>query len=161
MRILAFDQATKITGYCILDDGDIFNYGIIDLHKESTDIRFEHMANAILSVIYKYKPNIVIFEGVELIRNVQGMISLAQMVGVIRGYCIQNNIKYKVYMPTEWRCLLQYKQGKSVKRPELKQQSINFAKKITEKILAEDVAEAIAIAHAAYIDLNNNDIKEK
>lgn len=156
MRILAFDQATKVSGYCVIDDGKIVTYGNVDLHKyKDMQVRLPMMIKELVSIIECYKPDMVFVEDVELIQNVQAMINLAKLVGAIIGYCTINDIKIKTYLPTQWRSLVGIPNGRGIKRDTVKAEGIKFAEKQTGKQdIQEDTAEAIAICCAAWIDIN-------
>ena len=64
-----------------------------------------------------------------------------------------------MYLPTQWRKLIGIKQGKGIKRNELKAQSLEFVKTITDDLVNEDIAEAIAIGCAYLKELK--DLEEK
>lgn len=154
-RILAFDQATKISGYAVIENGELKEYGNIDLSKAKCDAdeRINRMAYELWATIDRVRPTIVILEDVEMLTNVRAMIMLAGLLGRMQGYCFANGIEYKTYIPSVWRKVLGYTQGAGVKRADLKKQSIEYAKSVTGKELQEDTAEAVAICEAAYKDL--------
>ena len=153
MKILAFDQSTKITGWSIFDEGQYVTSGVIDLHlsKEPTEKRSENMAVGICKLIENNKPDVVIIEEVSMQSNAQTLKLLARIQGVAIGFCAAHNIPLHILEPTRWRSSLHFKQGPKVKREELKAQSLNFVKKeLGLNIKSEDENEACAINEAAH-----------
>lgn len=152
MRVLAFDQSTRVTGYSIFDDGNYVDSGVIDLHKiKDTDERSKQMAVEICRTIKDNKPHCVIIEEVQQQSNVLTVIKLARIQGVAIGFCAAHNIELHILTPTRWRSALSYRQGPKVKREELKEQSLNFVKReLGLSIGSEDENEACAINIAAH-----------
>ena len=153
MKILAFDQSTKVTGWSIFNDGLYVTSGAIDLHlsKETTEKRSEKMAVEICRLIENNKPNVVVIEEVSMQSNAQTLKLLARIQGVAIGFCAAHNIPLHILEPTRWRSSLHFKQGPKVKRDELKAQSLNFVKKeLGLNIKSEDENEACAINVAAH-----------
>lgn len=88
MRIMAFDQATKITGWAMYDDkADAVTYGLLHCKPEKgEDItkRGRRMKRLIRAHLQEHNPDYVAFEGTFLGENVQTLIDLA----TFRGKCI-------------------------------------------------------------------------
>jgi Holliday junction resolvasome RuvABC endonuclease subunit len=152
MKILAFDQSTRVTGYSVFDDGQYVCSGVIDLHKiTDTDERSKQMSVEICKTIEGNQPDVVIIEEVQQQSNVSTVIKLARIQGVAIGFCAAHNIELHILTPSRWRAALQFRQGPKVKREELKQQSRDFVKNVLGlTIKSEDENEAIAINEAAH-----------
>ena len=152
MKVLAFDQSTRVTGWSVFDDGQYVTSGVIDLHKNTdTEERSKQMAVEICKVIKKNKPDTTIIEEVQQQSNVATVIKLARIQGVAIGFCAAHNIELHILTPTRWRSALNYKQGPKVKREDLKQQSLDFVKtELKLDIESEDENEACAINEAAH-----------
>ena len=75
---------------------------------------------------------------------------LSQLQGMLIGYAYSNGIQISSPMPVEWRRKLEFKQGPSVKRQELKLQAIDFAKRNLDLVASEDECEAACIAYYKY-----------
>lgn len=152
MRVLAFDQSTRITGFSIFDDGKYVNSGVIDLCKiENTEERSKQMAVKICNTIEDSKPDCVIIEEVQQQSNVATVIKLARIQGVAIGFCAAHNIDLHILTPAKWRSALEFQQGPGVKRTDLKKQSLEFVKEhfgLTN--CSEDRAEACCINEAAH-----------
>lgn len=147
MKIIAFDQSTVKTGYAVMDGTDLEKHGVIDLHKEDDQwIRSQMMFREIERMIKAVKPRVVIIEGVALQTNPQVLIKLGQLQGTIMAAAWSRNLPVQIYLPTEWRKKLGIKQGKGIKRQELKEQVVSLVEETYGFSPMEDEAEAIAIA---------------
>ncbi|MBQ0090676.1 MAG: crossover junction endodeoxyribonuclease RuvC [Prevotellaceae bacterium] len=152
MKILAFDQSTRVSGFGVIQDGVPIDSGVIDLHKiTDTDERSRQMGVSLCEIIEQVNPDLIVIEEVQQQTNVSTVIKLARIQGVVIGFAAAHNIELKIVTPSQWRSTLHYKQGPKVKRVELKQQSIDY---VTEhfgfKDYTEDRCEAICIGVAAY-----------
>ena len=152
MRVLAFDQSTKITGWSLFVDEKYVDSGVIDLSKDTnTDRRSRQMGLDICKIITKSKPDVVIIEEVAMQSNAQTLKLLARIQGVAIGFCAAHNIELHILEPAKWRSALSYIQGRSVKREELKQQSFDYIKEnFGFDNFSEDRCEAICINAAAH-----------
>lgn len=158
MRVLAFDQSTLITGWAVFDDGKYVRHGMIDLHKHKDGItRFTEMCLSIRDVIQKYQPDQVVVEDVMYMKSAQALIVLARLQGVILGYCHILQIPVTIYLPTQWRKVLGFKQGR-VTRENLKQQAIDLIRETYNLSVETDEADAlcIALAHLKILEDNKN-----
>lgn len=80
-------------------------------------------------------------------RSVQAVILLARLQGIIMGFCDMLNIPYTVYLPSQWRKVLGFKQGR-VTRENLKQQAIDLVRDTYNLSVQTDEADALCIAMA-------------
>ena len=151
MRILAFDQSTRVTGYSIFDDGKYITSGIIDLSKiKETSERTRQMGIMICKKIEEYQPSHIVLEEVQCQGNVDTVKKLARLQGIAIGFAAANNIPLHILEPTKWRASLGYKQGPKVDRKALKQQSLDYVKNNFGFTFSEDRSEAICINEAAH-----------
>lgn len=152
MKVLSFDQSTRISGWAYFEDGQYVESGIIDMHKSKleTEERSFAMAKEIWKIINKYKPQYLILEDVQQQSNPRTMIILARLAGMIIGYAEAHNVNVRILLPSQWRKQLGYSQGAKVKRQELKQQSIQHVKNVYGLELSEDECEACCINEAAH-----------
>ena len=155
MKILAFDQSSNLSGYCLYN-GAIMNSGVIDKHKiKDSDLRIAEMSKEICEKIQEFKPECVVIEGIQNQSSTATVILLARLQGMILGYCYAQKIQTEILAPSRWRSKLGFKQGAGVKRDELKQQAMDY---IADEFLVDDIdtdqAEAICIACAADKILN-------
>lgn len=150
MKILAFDQASVVTGYALFDGDKYVESGVIKKRKDMPiSERVPAMALAICSKIKEVKPDVVIIEDIQNQSSVKTVIDLARLQGGIIMYCISKGIQIKIYHPSEWRKTLQFVQGARVKRDDLKKQATEYIKGLGFDIESEDESEAICINLAA------------
>ena len=152
MRILAFDQSTRVTGWSLFVDGQYVDSGVIDLGKnKNTEDRSKQMGLDMCKVITDNKPDTVIIEEVAMQSNAQTLKLLARIQGVAIGFCAAHKMPLHILEPSKWRSALSFKQGRAVKRNELKQQSFDYVKKYFGfDNFSEDRCEAICINVAAH-----------
>lgn len=152
MRILSYDQSTRVTGWALFDNGRYVESGVIDLHKiKDTDERSKQMGLEICRVIEKCRPDEMIIEEVAMQSNVSTLKKLARIQGMAIGFATAHGISTHILEPTKWRSTLGYRQGPKVPREELKQQSRDFIKNVLGlSIESEDENEAVCINEAAH-----------
>lgn len=105
MKILSFDPSTN-TGWCLLEDGLLIDYGSIQLDSRLNifqRLNFVHLeVNRLLD---RFKPDFCSIEDVILsISGAKVLIYLSRINGVILNTCyncVRDNIK--TYFPTEWK----------------------------------------------------------
>ena len=152
MKLLAWDQSSKKSGWCCIEDGKYVKSGIIDKHTISDiDTRIGEMGIAICQQIKEINPEIVVIEDVQSQGSISTVVQLARLQGFILGWCYVKHIKIEIVRPTEWRKILGFLQGPKIKRKELKDQSLNYVKSTYSMDLSEDESEAVCIANASWI----------
>lgn len=157
MKILAFDQATKISGWAAFNEDQYVDSGVIDLHKNlDTEARTKQMGIELCKKIDEVKPDYIIIEEVQNQSNVATVIKLARLQGMVLGFAAAHKIQTKIFEPSHWRKILSYRQGAKVKRETLKQQSIDYVKNKFGFDFSEDRAEAVCINVAAQIELKSS-----
>ena len=150
-KVLSMDQSTRVSGYCLFEDGEYVCSGVVDMSKselETPERSFE-MAKALWKIIKKYQPDYLILEETSQQSNAKVLIILSRLQGMIIGYAEAHGVHVHIILPTQWRKMLGYSQGSKVKRAELKKQSADYVKEKYGFDLSEDENEAIAINDAA------------
>lgn len=161
IKIIAFDQALIKTGVCTLD-GETVYHSLIDLSKtKDVQERATVMRQMIQSRIKNNRPDLVVIEDVALQSSAKTVIQLAQLQGAIIGACDIFGVHYEILKPTEWRKTLGFKQGRQVKRPELKQQAIDYVAEHYDEVVSSDEADAMCIATAALMRLEQNKLNQE
>lgn len=150
MRILAFDQATKVTGWAYIDSGSPIEYGhIVEVQTNTPAERIHMMFLEIAHLIELFHPDLVVVEGVQHQANAKTMLMLSQLQGMCIGKAYLENIPVYSPLPVEWRKILDYKQGPHEKRADLKAQSVAYVQGHFNITATEDECEAICIGIAA------------
>ena len=147
MRVLCLDQATKVSGYSVWDNGKLVKYGHIssDVRENNPFLRMRIMGNKIVELLKKYSPDYVGIEGVVFQRNYCTYSQLSQMQGVIFEILFENEIDFTVIEASAWKSFCGIKGKKRV------EQKLNTIKMVKEKFgldVTEDEADAIGIGMA-------------
>lgn len=150
-KLLSLDTSTKSTGYAVYISGDFNKYDILDFkHIKNTEERINEMILKIYEIIKKEKPQIVVVEMTVVPTNVQAQRNLTMILGAIRGKCIDENIFFYLFRPSEWRKLVCDNNEKPPrKREELKKWSMEKTYLLfgVENI-NDDISDAILIGQA-------------
>lgn len=151
MKVLAFDQATKVTGYAVMTDGKLSRHGTISV-RPSLDIlsRMYVMTRMICDVINEERPDAVYFEGVESVRNERTMIYLANLQGMCLHRTHEDGYEVGTFDPTVWRHELGFAVGRGVKRADNKAEAVRYVRDTYGVECGDDEAEAICIATVAW-----------
>lgn len=159
MKILAFDQATRVTGFAILEDGDLQSHGVLTAPTKLDILtRMYLMADRISDMIRVYQPDVVCFEGVEGVKNESTMIHLANLQGMCLISARRLGYEPRIVDVAHWRHKLGFQMGRGVTRDALKEQAVKFV--VENYGLADcgdDEAEAICIAVAVNKDLDSKE----
>lgn len=148
MRVLGIDPGTAIVGWAVLEeiDGEIevLGYGHISTSPEqSTSERLKEVADDLLLIINKFKPNEASVEDLFYFKNAKTVIKVSQSRGVILLTLEQLRVKIFEYTP------LQIKQAiTGYGRAEKKQMQIMVKNilKLKEIPKPDDTADALAAA---------------
>lgn len=144
-RVLALDQATKITGYSIFDNKKLIYYGIFEAEENSNEIlRDVQVKEWLVSVIKNWEPELVGLEGIQYQANfgVTTFEILARLQGILMGTLCELDIPYKVCPTPTWRAHCGVK-GRS--RIEKKRSMKELVKKWFDVQISDDEADAIGI----------------
>lgn len=149
-RILALDQATKVTGYAIYDGEELVKYGTFETYKETQEDKFSDVRCWLINMINIWQPDFIGFEGIQLQDNLSGgqkmgvttFEALARLQGAIMVTCKEMGVPFEIYPTNTWR------QGCGVKgraRAEKKRSMQKLAKEWFDVTVTEDEADAIGI----------------
>ena len=163
-RTLAFDQATITSGWSLYDGEELKGYGHWTSQGSKSTERIALTKYWFISMIQKYKPDMVILEDIQLQKfNVNGnegdavltFKKLAHLQGVLKNYCFENGIPYEVVSPSTWRSYSEIKgKTKSDKKrnAQLKVESLYDIKS------TQDEADAILIGRYGARNHSRNQI---
>lgn len=159
-RILAFDQASITSGWAVFDDDKLINYGKWTSNGSHSTQRISLTKAWFITMIDEWKPDEVILEDIQLQRfegqgeAVTTYKKLAHLQGVLKNYCYENGIPYKVVPPATWRTHTNIK-GKT--RTDKKRNAQLKVQSLYEVSVTQDEADAILICKWAADDHKNND----
>lgn len=151
MIILGLDPGTARTGYGVIktQGGNLtcVDFGCISTPAQmETALRLRFIRKEIISVIYKYKPEVAAVEQLFFTKNIKTAISVAHARGVIIEAVASRNLPIQEYTP------LQVKQattsyGKAEKSQV--QRMVKILLNLTEIPQPDDASDALAIAICA------------
>lgn len=148
IKLCTIDSSTRKTGIAIFINGEYTNRFLIDCDSiKDTDERVRDMGKRIIRVLDSEKPDLIYIEHPQGYgRNVSTVFKLTLIIGVVFGWCLQNNCEFNDITPSEWRKMAGFSQGK-LKRNELKALSITLAKEKFGIECGDDEADAIAMGY--------------
>lgn len=146
-NILALDQATHISGYCVFQDTILKSYGKITPQSADLGKRFLEIKKTVQDFIEIFKIDKVYFEDIQLqgnvLNNVKTFKMLAQLQGMLITLLEELEIPYEIIHSQVWKSNL------GIKGRARKEQKQNAQKYVYEKYQAkvsQDEADAICIA---------------
>ena len=160
MRLLALDQASRVTGIAIFDDDKLVKYGTFEI-KSNQELgkRLTQFLENLDKLYAAYHFDAVAYEDIQLqMGNVETYKKLAYIQAMILFWCEKHEKNLYCLSPSHWRKILKDKYGMSWgrKRAEQKQTAIDFIQEHYEKEVDSDTADAICIGCAANIEINKN-----
>lgn len=161
MRLLALDQASRVTGVAIFDDDKLVKYGTFEI-KSNQELgkRLTHFLENLDKLYAAYHFDAVAYEDIQLqMGNVETYKRLAYVQAMILFWCEKHEKNLYCLSPSHWRKVLKDKYGMSWgrKRVEQKQTAIDFIQEHYEKEVDSDTADAICIGCAANIEINKTE----
>lgn len=151
MRLLALDQASRVSGYAVFIDGKLETYGKIVSEHDDIGERLHYIREKVSKLIADYDIDHIAFEdiqlqktvnGVESVNNVQTFKVLAEVFGVIYELAISLEIPYTVILASTWKSTLLIK---GARRDEQKRNAQAFAQNLYNIKCTQDEADAICI----------------
>ena len=152
MKVLAFDQATCVTGYAVVEDGKLVRHGTIKIKASISMMeRTYAMSDQIASLIEQCTPDEVWFEDVERVNNnVRAEICLARLQGMCLSRSRSLGHTANLIDASTWRSASGIKVGRGVNRTALKEQAIDLVSRLYGVQCGDDEAEAICIAFVVF-----------
>lgn len=155
LKILALDQATKITGYALITNEGVQSHGVLEVpDKDASYIeRLRVMHAYIKDLIKKEKPTYVVFEATQYQNNFAAFGTLSMLQGVVMAELFNKKLGFYIVPATCWKS---YCQIKGRKRAEQKTNTMKFVADKYGIIATEDEADAIGIATWAINNIKEN-----
>lgn len=161
-RILALDQATKVTGYSIFDDGKLVKVGTFTTTSDDEIARCASVKNWFLSMIQSWKPDHVGIEGIQYqakvfdgdtVGSVTLFQTLAHLQGILLITCHEQGVPYRICPTNTWRNVCGVK-GRT--RADKKKSMQLLAKQWYDIKATDDEADAIGIGYYMTTVVNRN-----
>ncbi|WP_137662870.1 crossover junction endodeoxyribonuclease RuvC [Enterococcus hulanensis] len=146
MNLIAFDQSTTATGWCVMemDSSKIVAYGVIR-PIGPTNERIRETIKKCMSLCKKFEAAFVFIEGIQVQRNPTVYEILAKLKGTLEICLEERGYFVNVVKAAEWRKRVGIK---NKKRDLVKQEAIDMVKDVYDLTPSEDECEAILFARA-------------
>lgn len=159
MVLLSLDLSTHCSGYAIGTEDKIQLYNCFTSSSKSTIARMIQMRENIKNLL-KQNPQIekIVIQEVPPQYNSHTMKVLMwlQAVIAVAAYEVNPKIQLVFMNASEWRAALKIKQGKGIRREQLKNKDIQYVKnKYNIEIENDDIADAICLFDAYWLKYNN------
>lgn len=145
-RLLALDQASKVTGWAIFEDGELKSYGKISLDDPNTDTRLVQLRQDIQTLVADYNIDEVIFEDIQqqnnVANNVQTFKVLAEVYGIVSELLQELQIPHSTVLAASWKSTLGIK-GRT--RAEQKKNAQLYVEQNYGIHVIQDIADAVCI----------------
>lgn len=148
LKIIAFDQSTTASGYCVMEmgSGDIIESGVVIPNKNDETIdRITYTIKRCLNLVRTHEVAFVFIEGVQVQRNPVVYEVLAKLAGSLEIMLYESGYFVNVVKASEWRKRVGIK-GR--KRADVKKEAIELVKELYDLEVSEDEAEAVLFARA-------------
>lgn len=157
MKILALDLSTKQSGYAIGQNGSLQTHGFISASSKDVMKRIIKMRDQLSKLIKNNKINKIIMEEVRPQYNshTNKVLMWLQAVIAVAAYQIDPSIECQFIGASSWRAILKIKQGRGIKRDQLKPQDIQYVQNKYNIIVNDDQADAICIFDAYCLKFDN------
>lgn len=152
-RILALDQASRVTGWAVYDNGQLVKFGKIDLENgDGLAQRLVQLRARVLQLIQDYNINFVIMEDIQEQNNIQTFKALAEVYGVLEETFKEFHIPYSTIYASEWKSICGVR-GRA--RAEQKRNAQAFVETTFGVRATQDESDAICIGFAHINEKNS------
>lgn len=148
LKIIAFDQSTRATGFCVMEmgTGDIIESGVILPKKNDETIdRITYTIKRCLNLVRTNEIAFVFIEGVQVQKNPRVYEVLAKLAGSLEVMLYESGYLVNVVKASEWRKRVGIKNRK---RADVKKEAIEMVKEFYGLEVSDDEAEAVLFARA-------------
>lgn len=105
--LVGLDTSSTKTGWSYYVNGNFADSGVLNFSKQkNSDIRMQDMVNSIYEKLSTLKVDIVAIETTAVTRNASSQRMLTMILGAVYGWCVNNNVEFVMFRPSEWRALI-------------------------------------------------------
>lgn len=159
MKLLSLDLSTHSSGWAFGEEGQLKEHGCITATSRNVEERIIKMRQQIVSLIINTAPDKIIMEEVrpEVNSHTNKVLMWLQGVIVIATYEYWKKCQIQFINASEWRAAIKIRQGRGVKRDQVKAYDIQYVKEKYDITVNDDEADAICIFDSYWIK-NDNEI---
>ena len=126
-NILALDQASRVSGWCVFIDNELKDWGHLTTNQEEVGERLVDIRRFIIQKIQEWNIDTIAFEDIQLQssvgNNVKTFKVLANVFGVVLETCVELEKNFVIVPSSTWKSSLQIK-GRS--RPDQKRNAQQY-----------------------------------
>jgi len=100
MKVIGVDPGYIKTGYAVVDDLKVLEFGVIDLKGEKVE-RMRKLVNCISDMVHRYRPEYLVMETAFYGKSYDSAFKLAEIRGAIIGLTGMLGMLYAEYHPAE------------------------------------------------------------
>lgn len=112
-RLLALDQASRVTGWSVFIDNQLVKWGHLTLTQDDMGIRLLKLRQFLEHTIEEYNIDTIAFEDIQLQKNVGNNVktfkALANVYGIVLETAVELNKNYAVVPSVTWKSHLNIK----------------------------------------------------
>lgn len=141
---LVLDQSSKDSGYSIIINGNIVDWGLIRNIGDNSYRRNYNLVKKIKTLVDTYNIKSIVLENIFLGTNVHTYNVLSSTIATIAYFCIEQDINLSLLSNPCWTSLV----GITGKRESRKVQSLQIVKDLGITIKDDNIADAICMSLA-------------
>lgn len=159
MKLLSLDLSTHSSGWALGEEGQLKEHGCIIATSRSVEQRIIKMRQQIVSLIINTTPDIIIMQEVrpQVNSHTNKVLMWLQGVIAIATYEYWKKCQIQFINASEWRAAIKIRQGRGIKREQVKTYDIQYVKEKYDITVNDDEADAICIFDSYWIK-NDNEI---
>ena len=159
MKILTIDASTKSSGIAIGINQFLEFHTCISISYKDVEKRIGYMRDQIIKLIKQYNPDKIIMQQVrpQVNSHTNKVLMWLQGIIVIATYEYNPKIQIQFIGASEWRAAIKIKQGRGVKREQVKSRDIQYVKNKYNIDVNDDEADAICLFDSYWLK-NDNEI---
>jgi len=154
VKMVALDESTTSTGVAYFVNDQLIKTTCLTAdvnhaHKNGmSEVRVDIMGEKILNILNECKPDIIVMEHPQGASHSLAVTwAIGEVAGIVKSWTIQNDARYLIFNPSEWRRFCGFEQGRK-KRNELKQMAMDYVKEKYNIECNSDVSDAVCIGDA-------------
>lgn len=147
MNVLALDQSSRTTGYCIgTPTGELIEYG------QKTFSGLQEQYHYFSSLLGQHSITTLVIEDTFMGNNTTTYKTLCEVIGMFKTLAFLNDLDFYIYPAATWRSKVNLK-GKG--RTQVKRTAVQMVQELYNIKVAQDTSEAILI-YKAYMSDNES-----
>lgn len=160
-KMISLDTSTANSGVTVWHNANIYkNFNLKKPKKEAPGDSW--MIRQLIDLLDKEHPDIVVVEEEPTARNMKVTRQLIMIIGVVKGWCISNNVFFDIYSPKVWRKLVANENEKiPSRREESKAWAISKVKELFNIDEPDDNKCESLLIGQAYINLIDSQQKKE